>query len=166
MLLLGIFLVTVAAFILVAVFLKKKALGLPGGKLVTADSERWDRCRREFFSPRYRLVGRPDYLFREKGKLIPVEVKSGRLPSSPYAPHVFQLMAYCLLVEEATGSAPPYGVIAYRDGRFLIKYTPSLRAEVLDVLEEMRKVLASGQEPEVKESRRCLRCGYRKICFG
>ncbi len=166
MLLLGFLLISVAIFILGVVLLRRRAMGLPGGKLLVADSERWDRCERELFSPRYRLVGRPDYLFRERGSFIPVEVKSGRLPSSPYDSHVFQLLAYCLLVEETTGSPPPYGIIAYRDGHFVVKYTPALKAELVGVLEEMRKTLASGQEPEARESRKCLHCGYRRICFG
>ncbi|MDW8101737.1 MAG: CRISPR-associated protein Cas4 [Anaerolineae bacterium] len=140
-------------------------MGLPRGKLHIADSQKWSRCERELFSPRHRLVGRPDYLFQEKGQFIPVEIKSGRSPHSPYASHVFQLVAYCLLVEENTGFVPPYGIIAYRDGHFCVKYTPALKAELLKIVEEMRKTLTLGQEPEVKESSKCHRCGYRSICF-
>lgn len=165
MLFFGILLVALGLCVLIGVVLKRRAMGLPKGKLVVADSENWDRCERELFSPRYRLVGRPDYLFRERGRFIPVEVKSGHLPSSPYASHVFQLMAYCLLVEEVTGLAPPYGIIAYRNGRLQIKYTPTLKSELLEILEEMRKYLTSGREIEARESRKCLRCGYRRACY-
>lgn len=166
MLLLGIFLVTIALGLLAFVVLRRRTIGLPRGELISADSDEWEHCEREFFSPRYRLVGRPDYLFKEKGRFVPVEIKSGRSPISPYASHVFQLIAYCLLVEENTGSAPPYGIIAYRNGHFKVEYTPALKAELVKILEEMRQTLALGLEPEVRESTKCLKCGYRHICFG
>lgn len=164
-LLLGLSLLLLALVILTLVALKKKAMGLPHGKLHIADSQKWSRCERELFSSRYRLVGRPDYLFQEKGQFIPVEIKSGRSPHSPHASHVFQLIAYCLLVEESTGFVPPYGIIAYRDGHFRVNYTPALKAELLKIVDEMRKTLTIGQEPEAKESPKCFRCGYRPICF-
>lgn len=166
MFLLGLILVTIASGLLIFVILKRRTMGLPRGELISVDSEEWERCEREFFSPRYRLVGRPDYLFQERGRFVPVEVKSSHSPVSPYASHVFQLIAYCLLVEENTGSAPPYGIIAYRNGYFRVNYTPELKAELVKVLEEIRQTLALGLEPKARESRKCLRCGYRHICFG
>jgi CRISPR-associated exonuclease Cas4 len=166
MILLSLLLIVTALTIMGFVLWKRKALGLPKGQLISADSEKWSRCERELFSPHYRLVGRPDYLFQEKGGFIPVEVKSSLSPRSPYRSHVLQLVAYCLLVEEVTGFAPPYGVIAYKDRRFSVNYTPTLKAELLRILEEMRETLVSGSEPGVRESQKCLNCGYRRICFG
>ncbi|MDG6898151.1 MAG: hypothetical protein JRN24_00290, partial [Nitrososphaerota archaeon] len=64
----------------------------------------------------------PDELRRlPDGTLIPVEIKSCRSPRSgvPYPSHRVQLLAYCALVEETYGRAPPYGVVAYEDGREL-----------------------------------------------
>jgi len=166
MILISLLLILTALAILGFVFWKRKALGLPKGQLISADSEKWSRCERELFSPHYRLVGRPDYLFKEKGWFIPVEVKSSLPPQSPYRSHILQLAAYCLLVEEVTGFAPPYGVIAYKDRRFSVNYTPNLKAELLRILEEMKETLSSGYEPRVSKSRKCLNCGYRRICFG
>ena len=36
--------------------------GLPQGRLVYADTGRWSAVARPYFSPRYRLTGKPDYL--------------------------------------------------------------------------------------------------------
>ena len=59
------------------------------------------------------LVGKPDYLVESAGQLIPVEVKSTRNSNAPYDAHIFQLAAYCLLVQRQLGKRPPYGILHY-----------------------------------------------------
>jgi len=158
----------VLAFALVLLFLVErrwKKMGLPAGKLVYADTGKWTKCDKTLFSPRYGLAGRPDYLFREKGRLIPVEVKSGPSPLTPYPSHIFQLAAYCLLVEEEEGVAPSYGVIAYRDAFFRVDYSSELKAELLRIMDEMRRCQARGEEPPFLEGEKCHHCGYNYLCF-
>lgn len=162
--LIGLLLLAMGAFLLWVSSRRKEKLGLPGGKLITADTEQWRRCEREFFSHRHRLVGRPDFVFREHGRLIPVEVKSSQAPERPYRSHILQLAAYCLLIEEAEGAPPPYGVIAYRGGHFRVEYSPALKRELLQVMEEMRETARSGAPPEGVFDQRCARCGYNKLC--
>ncbi|MDE1820876.1 MAG: hypothetical protein KGJ23_12675 [Euryarchaeota archaeon] len=73
-------------------------------------------------SDRWGLTGRPDELRRlPDGAIIPVEIKSCRSPrwGVPYPSHRMQLLAYCALVEETYGKAPPYGILSYGDGREL-----------------------------------------------
>ena len=79
--------------------------GLPQGRLVYADTGRWSEVSRPYFSQRYRLTGKPDYLVETGDGLVPVEVKHGAAPvgGQPYDSHVMQLAAYCLLVEDAHG---------------------------------------------------------------
>ncbi|RLC77849.1 MAG: CRISPR-associated protein Cas4 [Chloroflexi bacterium] len=160
----GLALFSIAVLLIWFVSRRREEMGLPGGKLISADTERWQRCGREFFSPRYRLGGRPDFVFRERGRLIPVEVKSGSAPAQPYKSHILQLAAYCLLIEETEGRPPPYGIIAYRGKHFRVEYSPALRAELLRVMEEMRGLLKSGAMPEGVLDLRCERCGYNKLC--
>ena len=64
-------------------------------------------------SARYGLSGRPDYLVRVDSGVAPVELKSGKSPRSgrPYDGHLFQLLAYCLLVEDVCQAFVPYGVV-------------------------------------------------------
>jgi CRISPR-associated exonuclease Cas4 len=83
--------------------------------------------------------GKPDYLVQSGGSIIPVEVKSGRAPAAPYDSHIFQLAAYCLLVEKTYGKRPPYGIIHYAGRDFAIDYTRQLESALLDWLAEIRR---------------------------
>jgi CRISPR-associated exonuclease Cas4 len=139
--------------------------GLPVGRVSSADTGAWERCERPLFSRRYRLTGRPDYLVQSRKGVIPVEVKSGNAPSQPYAAHVLQLAAYCLLVEEQEGRSPPYGIVKYADRAFEIEYAPSLRTELLHTLGAMRQDLSSGDaDRNHNDAARCRGCGYRQRC--
>jgi CRISPR-associated exonuclease Cas4 len=143
----------------------RRQAGLPVGRVTYADTGAWDRCERPLFSTQHRLTGRPDYLVRSRVGLIPVEVKSGATPPQPYAGHVLQLAAYCLLVEDQEGQAPPHGILKYEERAFEIDYTPDLRARLLETLDALRQDL---QEAEVNRSHdepgRCAGCGYRAHC--
>jgi CRISPR-associated exonuclease Cas4 len=94
-----------------------------------------------------------------------VEIKSASAPARPYDSHRLQLAAYCLLVEEAMGERPPYGLIRYRDRTFRVDYTGALREELLRVLEAMRRDLACGEAHRSHSiPARCRACGFRSIC--
>jgi len=139
--------------------------GLPAGRVVAADVGTWRRLDRPLFSRRYGLTGRPDYVVADGADLIPVEVKSARAPARPYASHVLQLAAYCLLVAETSGRRPPYGILRYADRTFQIPYTRELEEQLLEVLEAMREDLAAGDAPRRhQDPRRCAACGYREVC--
>jgi len=139
--------------------------GLPAGRVVAADVGPWRRLDRPLFSRRYGLTGRPDYVVADGADLIPVEVKSARAPARPYASHVLQLAAYCLLVAETSGRRPPYGILRYADRTFQIPYTQELEEQLLEVLEAMREDLAAGDAPRRhQDPRRCAACGYREVC--
>jgi CRISPR-associated exonuclease Cas4 len=144
---------------------KRERTGLPRGRVVYADTGAWERCQNPLFSKRHLLTGRPDYLVEERGRLIPVEVKSALSPHSPYRSHVLQLAAYCLLVEEEYGQAPPYGIIKYRDQALAIDYSSPLRAELLDTLSKMRRTLtAKDVAPSHSNPNLCRGCGYEADC--
>lgn len=95
------------------------------------------------YSETLNLVGRPDYLIKESGKIIPVEVKTGKTPAFPHRNHVMQLMAYCYLVEENLGIRPPGGYIRYPGGEYKVSYTDKTKQEleklVAEVSESKRK---------------------------
>jgi CRISPR-associated exonuclease Cas4 len=97
--------------------------------------------------------------------IIPVEVKSGLAPDSPYAAHILQLAAYCLLVEEQEGKAPPYGILKYQDRAFEIEYSADLRNRLLSALQAMRQGLRAGElDRDHQQAARCQGCGYRAQC--
>ena len=139
--------------------------GLPVGRVTYVDTGAWDRCDRPLFSQRHRLTGRPDYLVQSRQGIIPVEVKSGSAPRQPYLAHLLQLAAYCLLVEEQEGRAPPYGILKYDDRAFEVDYSRNLRDELLDTLDAIRQdVHARDVNRNHDESGRCRGCGYRERC--
>ena len=144
---------------------KRRSAGLPGGRVIYTDTRAWGAVERPLYDRALGLTGKPDYIVETNGRLIPVEVKSGRAPDSPYDSHIYQLAAYCLLVERNLGSRPPYGIIHYEDRDFAIDYTRALENAVLDILADMRR---DERREEVSRSHaspaRCAKCGYREGC--
>lgn len=145
----------------------QRATGLPTGRVVYTDSGGWGRLEKPLFSRELQLTGKPDYLVRgERGRYIPVEVKSGRAPAGgPYPAHVYQLAAYCALVAEAYDQRPSHGLIKYADKTFSVDYTPALESELLELLDSIR---ADSEAEDVARSHtvpaRCVACGFREAC--
>ncbi len=139
--------------------------GLPGGQVIYTDTGAWGKVEKPLFYRELGLTGKPDYLVEAQGYIIPIEVKSGRTPDAPYDSHIFQLAAYCLLVEKTYGKRPPYGIIHYPHRDFSIPYNPQLESALLDELAEMKRdevrteVARSHMDPA-----RCRKCGFRKVC--
>ena len=167
LLVLGIVLLGLALWLALRARRGQQRSGLPQGRLVYADTGRWSAVARPYFSQRYRLTGKPDYLVDSDDGLVPVEVKHTTAPvgGQAYASHIMQLAAYCLLVEETHGEAPPYGLIHYNDATVQIDYTQTLRNNLLELLDDLR---ASRGMAEVgrshRDAARCRACGVRHAC--
>jgi CRISPR-associated exonuclease Cas4 len=165
------FLILAGLALLLALFLfwqsgrQRKASGMPPGRVVYDDSGGGTRLEKALYDPVMNLTGKPDYLVEKGGYVIPVEVKSGWAPPVPYESHVFQLAAYCLLVERSTARRPPYGILRYRNRTFAIDYTKELENRLLELLAEMRIEERTGEcHRSHEEQARCERCGYRGHC--
>jgi CRISPR-associated exonuclease Cas4 len=162
------FLLLLLAIVLAASWLALRRAGrdgLPHGRVVYSDTGDWRPPEKPLFSNRHRLTGKPDYLVETGHGIIPVEIKSGKSPVQPYASHVLQLAAYCLLIEDTMNQTPRYGLIQYSDCVFRIDYTPGLRRQLMGVLDKMR---SDAQREDVsrnhQEPRRCSGCGYHEQC--
>jgi CRISPR-associated exonuclease Cas4 len=143
----------------------REAAGLPGGRVIYTDTDQWGEVEAPLFDPVAKLTGRPDYLVRQGDTVIPVEVKSGRVPDSPYDSHIFQVAAYCMLVEREYGQRPPYGIIHYDKRTFAIDYTPEMEDALLDLLTEMRRADRRKDVARSHESPpRCRGCGFAYTC--
>jgi CRISPR-associated exonuclease Cas4 len=144
---------------------QRASAGLPEGQIVYADTGAWKRNERSLFSARHRLTGKPDYLVQERGRVVPVEVKPGRMAAAPYEGDVLQLAAYCLLVEEQYGERPAFGYLKYSRNLFRVDYSDSLRQALLLALQGMRQEWqAKDVAPSHREPQRCQRCGHRQAC--
>jgi len=146
---------------------QKRRTGLPQGKVIYADSDQWQAVTEPLYDLQLKLTGKPDYILRlREGVLVPVEVKSTPAPTQPYANHIMQLAAYCLLLERESGQRPPYGLLRYREKTFQVDYTSELEQALLALVEEIREVERYGVAPARShaEASRCRGCGYREIC--
>jgi len=144
---------------------RRRSSGLPAGRIVYRDTGGWGKVEKPLYDPISGLTGKPDYLVNENGMLIPVEVKSMRAPRLPHDSHVFQLAAYCLLVERTYGKRPPYGLIHYRDKTVSLDYSPDLQREMESILNAIRIQDRRGEADRSHNvAARCARCGYRAYC--
>lgn len=115
-------------------------------------------------SDRYRLVGRPDALRRlPDGRYVPVELKRRATPSrGPLPSHATQVEVYCLLVEETTSVAPPYGVLRYGDGgEFRIPWDLAARRRVLALRARVGGRYDGRATPSTAK---CRHCAWRDSC--
>ena len=143
----------------------RQGTGLPSGRVFYVDTNTWGPVEKPLYDPVLALTGRPDYLVKEKGRIIPVEVKSGRSPYEPFDEHVFQLAAYCLLVQRVYGKRPPYGILHYPERTFAVDFTLELESALHHLMAEIRE---QDRRREVDRSHdspaRCQKCGFRSLC--
>ncbi len=129
------------------------------------DHDQWRKTEYPLYDPTFNLTGKPDYLVENDQGIIPIEVKSKHLTSVPYDSHIYQLAAYCLLIDQALGNRPPFGILHYPNKDVAIDYSRELELSVIDLIREMRSqsrrrsLKRSHQSPE-----RCRRCGYNYSC--
>ncbi len=118
-----------------------------------------------FVSKRHGLSGRPDAVVMDGEHHIPVEIKTGRVPRGPLFSHILQVVAYCFLLEEEYGKAPPYGVIRYGETNYEIEYNDDQKKLLLQKLAEMRAAIAKG-EAHRNHTRpgKCVHCSRRGVC--
>jgi len=116
-------------------------------------------------SERHGLTGRPDILLRRDNDLVPVEIKTGRVPRGPLFSHILQLGAYCVIVGELEGQRLEKGVLRYGWKEFEIEFDESLEELVVLKLKEMRRLRESG-EAHRNHNRpgKCRGCSRRAVC--
>lgn len=114
-------------------------------------------------SEEHGLSGRPDYILDIDGELVPVEVKTGRVPRGPLFSHIVQLAAYCLLLEKE--GKVTYGILKYGDVEHIIAFDDSLRTLLLSKMAEMRGVMATGEAHRNHDRPgKCRSCSRRSSC--
>ena len=162
---LGIALILGAIGIFVLAFILRQRSGLPWVRVVSQDVSEARTLARPLYSARLGLTGKPDYVLQRGSDLIPVEVKPNRYAQQPYRSDLMQLAVYLVLIEETTGTAPPYGLLRYAEATFRLPYTAAVRAEVLTTLSEMRDLLrATDVARDHEDAARCRKCGFRDQC--
>lgn len=141
----------------------RSRIGLTGGAVVGADDSRLGVPTLR--SSRLGLVGRPDHLLRAGNALIPVEQKPTARRVQPS--HVMQVAAQCLLVEEAYGVRPPFGIVVLAGGtRAKVPFTPDLERRLLTTMADMRELVATQTEPGPRwVAPKCQACSFVDTCW-
>ncbi|WP_019177545.1 CRISPR-associated protein Cas4 [Methanomassiliicoccus luminyensis] len=123
-----------------------------------------DDISRALRSKEHGLTGRPDYVLEMEGELVPVEVKTGRVPRGPLFSHILQVAAYCLILEEQ-GDKVSRGILRYGEVEHEIEYDEALRSLLLAKLEEMRRAIGTGEVHRNHERPgKCRSCSRRVRC--
>ena len=144
---------------------QRQVAGLPGGRIIYTDTRGWGKLEKPLYYAALDLTGKPDYLIQKEGQIIPVEVKSGKAPDAPYDSHIYQLAAYCLLVEKTYAKRPPYGIIHYEGRDFAVDYTHELEQSLLELLTEMKRdEFKKNVDRSHEQASRCKKCGFREVC--
>ena len=136
---------------------------IQNGKLIYSDL---NIPEKPFFSKRYRISGKPDYIVKKNEHYIPVEVKTGNHINLKKS-HIYQLMAYCQLLEENYNCFIPYGIIVYTDTskQYKIQYDPKKRFELESIIKEMRGYLNNNiNQRNHFEIQKCIKCSMRTHC--
>lgn len=154
-----------ACLLLVLAWWLRRGTGVPWAPLRYDDASGWQQPRRPFVSHRYGVVGKPDYVVQMRDGLIPIEAKPTRTAAAPHDSDIAQLLAYCLLIEDTTGHAPPYGLLRYAHQTFRVPYTAARRAELLDLLAAIRADEHADDVPRShNQSGRCRHCSFVEQC--
>jgi CRISPR-associated exonuclease Cas4 len=144
---------------------QRRQAGIPTSRIIYSDTSQWGKVEKPLFDPELRLTGKPDYLVKQGGRIIPIEVKSRQAPQVPYDSHVYQLAAYCLLVKHEYGTRPTHGIIHYANRTFAIDFTNRLEESTLATIREMQgRTNHSQVDRSHQDVKRCQQCGYRTIC--
>ncbi len=140
--------------------------GLPSARIMFSDGSLrpWSQ---PLYDPDLGLTGKPDYVVALSEEVwVPVEVKSGRTPREPYPGHVYQVVAYALLVRRVLGKQVPFAILRYPETTFRIEITPQRETALLALLDRMRHYQRDGRPPGRSHTSplRCARCGFRAYC--
>ncbi|UCH71683.1 MAG: CRISPR-associated protein Cas4 [Thermoplasmatales archaeon] len=140
----------------------KKKYNIPEGKIAYSDL---NKPAKPYFSKRYRITGKPDYILKNNKRFIPVEVKTG-IHDKPQKNHIFQLAGYCHLLEENYGGFVPYGILVYGNRcQYKIPFDPKTRFELESTIIKMRRVIKTGRiERNHDDFFRCKSCSMNTYC--
>jgi len=111
------------------------------------------------------LRGRPDQIVIVDGEFIPMEQKTGKIPTHPHLSHKLQLLAYIHLVKIQTGHQPPFGVLRYGSDIHKIDWNSDHHDLLMQHLTEVQYLMAEGGAKRNHERPgKCRNCSRRRAC--
>ncbi|MCS7116890.1 MAG: CRISPR-associated protein Cas4 [Nitrososphaerota archaeon] len=124
----------------------------------------WSRVH--IVSERLGLYGSIDEVVEVDDGLVVVENKFMKSSKKPHSAHIYQAIAYAMLVEEFFHKPVRKAVIRYvRDGRsFELRVTDDLKKHVLWTASKIRSIIEKEKLPRIMNRRRCRSCGFQRVC--
>ncbi|WP_338035319.1 CRISPR-associated protein Cas4 [Halanaerobacter jeridensis] len=116
-------------------------------------------------SPELNLKGEMDMMVVQEGNYIPIELKYTN--RQPGINHKYQLIAYCLLVEDQYQTKINRGLIHLIPPKETIEVelTPGLREEVKEIISGINEIIATEKMPAPTSDRgKCRDCEYQNYC--
>ena len=116
------------------------------------------------WSEKLGLSGRADAVEMERGAVRPVEYKAGVRHGKTAD---LQLCAQALCLEEMLDVDIPDGYVWYGGPRRRVRvpFTPALRLEVREIIQEIRQQLLTAALPEAPNDPRCGECQLKNHCL-
>lgn len=112
------------------------------------------------------LRGRPDQIVIIDGEFIPVEQKTGKVPTNPHDSHVLQVLAYAALVEHSTGTKPPYAILRYgQDNLHQVMWDEANKDRLYTTVKAVQSMMVNGGAARNHEREgKCRHCSRRYAC--
>ncbi|KZX57937.1 hypothetical protein A3709_20140 [Halioglobus sp. HI00S01] len=156
------FLLFVALYLLVRCFSRDR-LGLMGF-VIWADTA----DKKAFFNTKYKILGKPDFIYRMPPFFRPVIVELKSRSGPVYDSDIAQVTAACLAAR-GSGIIATKAVIITRTSRMVITLPRSqkkLHSRIRQHANTIRSIKASGISCRTDDKRKCAGCGFRKTCMG
>ena len=156
-------------FFLISKSLKKKSKKIKNenqildGEVIYSDL---NKSEKPLISNKYKIIGKPDYIIKNRESYIPVEIKTGRHDTLKKN-HIFQIAAYCQILEDYYNCFIPTGIIFYKDTskKYIVSYDPKLRFELISIINEIRQVQNIKKiKRNHNDIKKCINCSFRKYC--
>ena len=139
---------------------------IPKGNIVYEDL---NKPARILSSRKYPLVGKPDYIMKQRQFFIPIEVKTGKHQTARHH-HIMQLASYCQLVSEEYQCTVPYGILVYFDTKkqFPIPFDTNIQQQLFHTFDGMNKIIQEN-DPFTHsmynvDENKCRSCSMKTYC--
>jgi len=120
-------------------------------------------------SPDIGLTGIIDHIEVYSSGMVPVELKTGKMPRDGMWPgHRVQLMAYGILLENHFKTSIKEGFVHYLDAKEKrhLAFNPFMQIEIREMVEKVNGLLQARRLPGfVSNKQKCLSCGLKESCY-
>ncbi|MEM2121133.1 MAG: CRISPR-associated protein Cas4 [Candidatus Woesearchaeota archaeon] len=115
------------------------------------------------------LCGRVDRILSFENEIIPVELKTGRIPKEGvWSSHRIQAEAYMFLVKKVKNGEVKKAIIKYLDydEERSVYYNPFVDLKIKMLVKQVLEILNSKKPPKILNNNKCKFCRLKSICFG